>query len=364
MKLPDLLREAESAGLLTPAQAGRATSFLQQQAQDDRRMPWYLQALIAIGAWFAAAFFLGFLFALLADTLLKSSISRLVFGVLMIGGVTALRQMVKSVFLHQISLAGSVAGHVLLFSAADGLTHELFAIMVTAVLLAAILYPFYDDPLHRFLSCGTALGLSTVWLYLKLAHPFTFKSAVDALLQPAQWLYHGSVLAHGLALWFALARPGAGRVWRPLGYAAAVSLLLLLLMRLLPWDAAIFTMHYPVAAIVGTALIGLCFWARGELRRDPVMLAVLAGVVLLSVVANPAIVAALALLVLGYGLQDRALLTLGGLYLPFVLTLYYYNLNLDLMRKSLLLMGSGAVLLALYAFISRVHLPVPERSSA
>jgi uncharacterized membrane protein len=56
-------------------------------------------------------------------------------------------------------------------------------------------------------------------------------------------------------------------------------------------------------------------------------------------------------MIFGYARHDRLLLVAGGLLLPIFLTFYYYNLDLTLMLKSGILIGSGLLLLAGRAYM-------------
>jgi len=52
------------------------------------------------------------------------------------------------------------------------------------------------------------------------------------------------------------------------------------------------------------------------------------------------------LLILGYARHHSRLLLLGALLMPAFLWAYYYYLDVSLLTKSLILTGSGAILLA------------------
>jgi uncharacterized membrane protein len=49
-------------------------------------------------------------------------------------------------------------------------------------------------------------------------------------------------------------------------------------------------------------------------------------------------------MVLGYTKHDKLLLLTGIMFMPVFIFLYYYNLDISLMAKSGVLVGSGAVL--------------------
>jgi hypothetical protein len=145
---------------------------------------------------------------------------------------------------------------------------------------------------------------------------------------------------------------------RPFGYALAFSLLCLLLPFALPYFLKSYAPHWPLSIVLGLSLLGAVAWAAGgvhRLRTHPAAFgSILVAVLLLALLANPSILAALSLLVIGFGLQDRILLWLGALSLPAFIFCHYYRLQMDLQHKSYLLLATGAVLLALRAVLTRV----------
>lgn len=66
------------------------------------------------------------------------------------------------------------------------------------------------------------------------------------------------------------------------------------------------------------------------------------------------VVTALLLLPLTFWAADRAGLALSILYLIYALTLFYYNMEVDLLHKSQLLMGCGAVMIASFFILKKL----------
>jgi len=89
------------------------------------------------------------------------------------------------------------------------------------------------------------------------------------------------------------------------------------------------------------ALVALLRWATGKFN-----LYMIGALLILAFYLPKALILGFCLLVLGYHKEDKAILTLGILLVPFSLFLYYYNLEVTLLMKSGILAGSGVVLLA------------------
>jgi uncharacterized membrane protein len=73
--------------------------------------------------------------------------------------------------------------------------------------------------------------------------------------------------------------------------------------------------------------------------------------VALGFLSAPGVLLALALMVLGYAKHEWPLTTLGILLTPLSIFHYYYSIDTTLLMKSGILVGSGAVLLAGYAYM-------------
>ena len=67
----------------------------------------------------------------------------------------------------------------------------------------------------------------------------------------------------------------------------------------------------------------------------------------------PGILAALLVLTLGFWRNSRDLMALAAIFLVFYIWAYYYSLEWTLLAKSLVLLGSGIILLALRYFVVR-----------
>ena len=139
--------------------------------------------------------------------------------------------------------------------------------------------------------------------------------------------------------------------YMPLAYALVGSLcvhVLLLASGELASEGIAVISPYFASLILTAGLIALFGWAAGgmaKLKTEPLLLAS-TGAVLLGLIAAPGILLAIMLLVLGYARHERPLLATGVALIPVFLFLYYYQLDLSLLQKSVALAGSGALLLA------------------
>jgi hypothetical protein len=315
--------------------------------------PWYLQVMIAISAWFAAVFLMFSLAALFQELWKEPA------GIVVIGGICCAIAIGMlwlcrgprgrdRVFLQQLALPVSMAGQAMLVL---GLTQQqdpvsLSRVGVIMLIVGSVMAAASGQSLHRF---GSALhACAGIALLVLAAHHRELLAPIYAL---------ASAL-----LWLAAARPSSA--WdsrlRPLGYAAAFSLLLAVWLArepfLLGWSAAGLD-EIPMPLLhSGWTVAGVWFGvALALVMRESASLvarvAALSAAMLLAVALHsaPGVLAALMLLVLGFAAGERSLLGIavaGGL---FYLFLYYYEMNLTLLAKSQVLAASGALLLAMRA---------------
>ena len=82
----------------------------------------------------------------------------------------------------------------------------------------------------------------------------------------------------------------------------------------------------------------------------------------MGIMTTPGILVALIIMVIGYERQDHILVGLGISVFPVFIWFYYYNMGLNLMTKSFILMGSGAIMLAARLYMSRFTDTEPKQS--
>lgn len=291
-------------------------------------------AAALVGAWVAAGFLLGGFFLI---TRMESELGMLVSGLVFVAAATGLRRASRHIFLSQFCLALSLAGEALALAGLGMASKSLFVAALGSIVLCAALYPLYGDPLHRFLSCSGAHWLAFAWVMSSGNH-----HGIHVLVM-------AEVLATG---WLFLWRPARPAMW-PLGYSLAASLVGTLVFLAIPGDLK--TSDWPSRV----AVVGGLYWAviriSGGWRRIRREVAVVAavGCALVAAFSVSGILIAIGLLVVGYARGDRILIGLGILALPAFLFIFYYCLQVDLQTKSLILPGTGLVLLAARAWMLR-----------
>lgn len=318
-------------------------------ANDAESSPWYIKALVGIAAWIAAIF-LGIFFG--AAGLIDSTASMLIWGAVLAVAAVALKRLVRnSIFWGQLAFAVVLAGQGLLIGGFAWWNEDMRNMITNTALfvvaLESVIFTLYPDALHRMLSVLAIVGALIVVLYdqemVEAIHALTLLLAVGAV---AVWQGEFRLLASRLFPFKA-----------PLGYGFALALFGLCLLSLVGELGV--TQWWISAAVLALVLLYLAFTLLSELARpllSPVGLWALGAVVLFCIPAyqTPGILAAVIVLLLGFWRGNVLLMGLATIFLLFFLGAYYYHLDITLLNKSYILMGTGVVLLVVRFWFHRV----------
>ncbi len=310
----------------------------------DIGTPWYIRALVGLSGWFAAIFFVGFLFV---TDIATSEIGAVITGLIFCGVAVGLRRMIaQSVFTSQMTLALSLAGQILFIFGIGQLTDSIPLTAAFTIILEGVLIALYQDKLHRFIS-GLVIAGAVLVLFVELdietmIHIFVIILAIGTV----QLWMHESFLA----------TTQAAQLYRPVGYSIPVAMFGILCISLTN-ELDIYRWW-----ISGIGLLVVLFYLE-YLLLSHYKLSLLThkvawlfgGTVLLIIPAYqaPGIVAAIIVLLLAFQRGNRLLMGLAAAFLALFLVGYYYSLEIDLLTKSAILMGTGLVCLALRYILAR-----------
>lgn len=331
---------------------------------DADSSPWYVKGLVGIAAWIAALFIGAFLG--LTGLLLIPDFMLILGVILTVAAIVIKRLASRSIFLGQLTFAAILTGQGLLISDfywrvltsdflwwrfitdIDAWNQGIGETAIFVIALEVLIFALYPDALHRVLSIFAITTATLVLFYIQelpdWIHFVTFVLALGAVIS---WQQELRLLA---SRWHPFRAP--------LGYGLALALFgvsLFSLDDLSLWS----TQWWPSAAALAVVLLYLAFTLLRELDRplfSPVGLWTLGAVALLLIPAyqTPGILAAIIVLLLGYWRNNVLLMGLATAFLLFFLSAYYYYLDITLLNKSYILMGTGAVLLVLRFLFHRV----------
>ncbi len=329
---------------LVAAPAERPLPAAIAPAADAESSPWYVKTLVGVAAWIAA-FFLGTFLGLLGivDTTGQMIGWGIGLTVVAIGLKWRLRQ---RIFWGQLAFAMVLAGQGLLLFGIGDLVRDNTTLALVTIGLELALLLLYPDALHRMLSVLAIIGALTFLIYdqdlPQLLHALIFVTAAGTV-----------------ALWQAEFHLLTGRFHpyrAPVGYGLALALLGLCLFSLGSWYGA--THWWLSAAALALILLYLIIQILHDLDQpllSRVGLWAVGALLLLAIPAygTPGILAAVIVLLLGRWRGNSLLLGLATLFLLFFLSVYYYNLDITLLNKSYILMGTGVALLVAWWGVGR-----------
>jgi hypothetical protein len=314
-----------------------------------RHSPVYIQALLAVGAWIAAILVIAFVLTLLAMVVeLDTELTALLVGVIavVIFGIGAAMQRGAPAggFGHHFASALLAAGVILLPAAGGGQTESFWAAARAAAAATLVAIGIGRDRPAQFLAAALAMAL--------IAAGF----AVDEL----PYLVELAALAAVAGALLTVYPPR-------LDIKPAATVLLLFmpcLMVVLGADEITAGLLAPGLGGEGWAAraiqLGVILWLLYRHRTlsprplgDAIMAGLAAAAVVVGVLLPPGGSAALMLMMLAFVLGLRGLALIGVLFQIYFIGRYYYDLQLPLLDKSLLLMAVGAAVLGAYALVAR-----------
>ena len=143
-------------GLLREEQAAEADALI---AELRAGQPWYVRAMVAVGAWLASFQVIGFVaaFGIMVG-------GYVIVGLALIAGAVALRRKYDNDFVVQATLAASLAGQALLaWGIADlGDAESIELLCAVIIVMSGVLFFIFPDRIHRVLSVLFAASALTV----------------------------------------------------------------------------------------------------------------------------------------------------------------------------------------------------------
>ena len=326
--------------------------------RNDEDAPWYVRTMLGIAGWIGALFMLGALFSGFA-MLFDSALAAGVLGVVAcLVSMIIYRSLTHNDFMAQFGFAISLAGQgLLVFSMLQGLElfeggtdfidriRQLAIIMVGLQLILFFMIPNY---LHRIWSGVMGVSALTFLIIQFGFYPFSLALLLAATalvwLKEFDWAKHSAMVqALGYSLVFVCFMHlvtenhviGMSRFWQevfgvtPIGgnFGNNISVLMLGLVLLV--------VVVVLLKRAGTQLMsskGIAAW-------------LLALFIALLGIWTPGITVALVFAILGYAHGNRVLTGMGLVTLVIFVSQFYYQLELTLLYKSIVLCVSGLALL-------------------
>ncbi len=325
-------------------------SFVQEQ-QEEKELPLYIRALVGVGAFIASLC----LIALVAIGLeVDADEDFLIVGLVFMALAVGLQRFggdsvtIKHSFMMQSSFAFMATGKALFVFALVMIFESGWAGTLATLAVTVATYHVYRMSIDRFLSTYAVLfsiHINVLWIGdLPASKAIFFNLFVGVEL-----------LLAAVLIWSAKIK----RDYVPVKYAllfslcTAASFLASRVEFAFVMDEEVIRPYF-TSLLFTIALIATIVWIAGglsKLKSEAVVLGCL-GAVALGVLSAPGVLLAVTLMILGYGKHEKIMIAMGALLLPVFLYHYYYNLDVSLLEKSGVLVGSGLLLLAARFYIS------------
>lgn len=338
----DLLQALSQKGLTEVPRQELEAFVLERQQRAE--LPLYMRALVGIGAFIASICLIGLVAIGLS---IDENEDFLIIGLVFMGLAVALQRFsgdgatVGQSFMMQSSFAFMAAGKAQVIFAIVMMFESGWAGTLAAIAVTVGSYHIYRMSVDRFLSSFAVLFS----IHLNILF-------VEDLPASTELFFNLFVLCEVLLAAFLTWSGKIARDFVPVKYALFCSLCVAALFLVSRFEFA-YAMEEEVISplfmslLFTAALLASIAWVAGglqKLKSEALILACL-GSLALGVIAAPGITLALLLMVLGYGKHEKIMVAMGALLLPLFLYHYYYNLDVSLLQKSGVLVGSGLLLL-------------------
>lgn len=348
MTIDQLIHQLSAEGLVAPDQRPALAALLaQQEPTEHQQMPWYLRGLVGIGAWIAALLLVAFCSTIAA---IGSGDGFLLLGLISCAGAVGLYRLApRTIFVDQLSIALSLAGQVQVAIGLGTLSNDTSWVFIGLIVLEAVLIVVHPDAVVRFFAVlaivAALVGLFWTWELYEATNLLIIALGAGA-----------TVLWNREAFWITKRRESLAR---PIGYGMVCALFALLIGSFINTGGDGVRLWWISTSGLLIILLGQIWYVlrhQGMTGREPLALALLVGAALTSVPAlhTPGLVAALLIAIVGVQRGNPLLTGLAASFFALFLGEFYYHLDVTLLTKSLVLLGTGGVLLLLRTVVLRL----------
>ena len=322
-------------------------SIMHAYQKDDDHQSLSVKILSVFGGLMGSLAFLGFLFI---AGLYNSRASLLFFGILFIAAAIWLHKKYNKIIMDTLSVAFFIIGFLQVgFGCLQlDLTVDFVCIVFIIVVLASL--TFVQNYMLSFVS---VLIIHGSILTLVLAHEaYEFLHLYNATLAGGL-MYLSFQEANIIA-----SRKLLSKIYNPLKTGLLFSFLSVLTLLSKRGLFAVSSEYIWFSSIALIAMI--CYFIHRlllylELRNNKVRIVIylLTFLALLPTVWSPAITGALLIILLSFMVHHRTGFALGILFFIYFIALYYYDLDITLLTKSILLCTTGLFFVALYLYTAQ-----------
>lgn len=316
-------------------------------------VPIYLKFILGVGAFISSLCFIGFIhLSKLIDY--SDELVVVTWGVIfvlvaiMIYKLFIDKKSIQSTFFVQLSFSFMVVGKLLFVYGCHRILKSGWDRTLSIIFINVLTYGIYKISLDRFIS---VLSLMISMFYDILFEKYTFDHT--------EVFFIIFCISQLIALSFFITSVKFRSNYYPVSYALVLSLCIEVLFLSFEFNIGNFHNKYQVITYAINLILTLwifvllrsIFGKFDQLKLEQFIIAFIA-IGLLGFISSPGILLAIALIVIGYDKYETVIIVFGALLMALSLFSYYFNLRLSLISKSLVIIGSGIVLLLGNSYIS------------
>jgi len=301
---------------------------------------WYINMLIVISGWLAVIPF--FIFFHIAGFLNNAQMS-LFTGFILICLTVIIHYFNKKIlFVNHLNLALNYTGQIVLFNGIALYTNGLKIPSICLLLIQIVLSIIYNEKILRFICVIIATISMILILYsFKLFQDIHIIIFLLSLTVTLIWTFEKKILLNKYLV----------DLYKPFSYGFAISLLLVLIFSVLPEIDEFSRVKWLYSSFLLSIILILleAHLLNNNKIKLSSMLSLLTFFSSLIICAlfykSPGIIGAFIILLISFNALDRLLTGISILFLTAFFIIFYYNLEISLLSKSISLMCSGLFLL-------------------
>ncbi len=307
---------------------------------------WIIRVVTMVGAWIAAGCFFGVV-ALMG--IFDSPTAVLFLGLLlMTAAVFAFRTLKKSIFVVPFALTASITGQIC-FGYGIGAQikdSDFNWLFIAEMGIQLLLFFATTNNTQKFVSTFVFNCILTGFLfYNEWYEGIHFVLGINALILTFMILWEETILSR-FKSWIAS--------YQPLSAAVTISFLLLIFIKLneqsYSWQTFKIQFWWVSSAIILVCLLLAIYKVSQDFGWNIAKTLPLA-LIFVPLAGSPGILGGILILILGFYHKSMWYVAMGILALAVFISVFYYNLEMTLWVKSLILMGSGLLFLGVYQLI-------------
>jgi hypothetical protein len=314
------------------------------QKHDHGHQSIAVKILSVVGGILASLAFIGFLFLV---GLYDSEVGLFFLGAVSIAGSALLSRKADKIIMDTLCVSFFIIGFVLLGVGLDKMQVNANIIFTVFIGIAFCSLVFVQTYILSFVALLIVNGsILTLILSNRQYNLVSLYVAVMALLMAWFFLKESAIITSNKAL---------SRLYNPLRTGLVFSFLAgLVLVGKNGLVHAYFSYSWLCSVVIIAAIVYVVFQLFAILNitkmQHKILISVFTVLVLLPTLSSPAISGAILIILLSFLINDKTGFVLGVLAFIYFISQYYYDLNITLLTKSILLFSSGILFIVIYLF--------------